>query len=194
MKIKQTILAVILLLGFVVVLAPNYASAASCGGVTTNIIGCDQDVCVNGKNPIEGFNPGKLIKNSKDAIVSDFTASEKSEAETKNPVLAANIAYTDKYKHDYGRCDLNGTKPSTEQTNSGIWGLLLLVINILTAGVGVAAVGGIVYGSILYTTAAGSAEQTKKAITIIKDVVLGLLAYMLMYSILNFIVPGGFLT
>jgi len=168
MKIKQTILVTILLLGFGVVLVPNYVSAASCGGVTTNIIGCDQKVCVDGtKNPFEGYDPGT-----------------NKEAKT---------AYHEQFSHDYGKCK-NGTSPSTEQKDSGIWGLLLLVINILTAGVGVAAVGGIVYGSILYTTAAGSAEQTKKAITIIKDVVLGLLAYMLMYAILNFIVPGGFLT
>ena len=129
MKIKQTILAIVLLLGLGFLFAPVLtANAASCG-TETNIIDC----------------PG--VNND-----------------------------------------------GTDISKYGAWAILLQVINILTAGVGVAAVGGIVYGSILYTTAAGSAEQTKKAITIIKDVVLGLLAYMLMFAILNFIIPGGFLT
>lgn len=75
--------------------------------------------------------------------------------------------------------------------NSGIWGILLLAINILTAGVGIAAVGGIVYGAILYTSAGGSQEQTKKAMGIITNVVIGVLAYALMYAALNFLVPGG---
>lgn len=75
--------------------------------------------------------------------------------------------------------------------NTGIWGILLLAINILTAGIGIAAVGGIVYGSILYASAGGSPEGVKKAKSIILNVVIGLVAYALMYSFLNFIIPGG---
>lgn len=78
--------------------------------------------------------------------------------------------------------------------NNGIWGVLLIVLNILTASVGIAAVGGIVYGSILYTTAADSTEQTKKAIEVIRNVVIGLVAYGLMYMGLNFLIPGGIFT
>lgn len=78
---------------------------------------------------------------------------------------------------------------TTEDT--GLWGVLLLAINILTAGVGVAAIGGIVYGSILYTSAGGSPEQVKKAIGIITNVVIGVVAYALMFSLLNFLIPGG---
>jgi hypothetical protein len=75
--------------------------------------------------------------------------------------------------------------------DTGVWGILLLSINILTAGIGIAAIGGIVYGSILYTSAGGSAEQTKKAMGIITNVVIGIIAYALMYAFLNFIIPGG---
>lgn len=78
--------------------------------------------------------------------------------------------------------------------NNGIWGVLLIALNILTASVGIAAVGGIVYGSILYTTAADSTEQTKKAIEVIRNVVIGLVAYGLMYMGLNFLIPGGIFT
>ena len=88
-------------------------------------------------------------------------------------------------------CDQKGGK--TLET-TGVWGLLLLVINILTAGVGVLAVAGIVYGSILYTSAGDSSEKVSKAREVIRNVVIGILAYALMYAVLNFIIPGGLFT
>lgn len=75
--------------------------------------------------------------------------------------------------------------------DNGVWGLLMLVLKILTAGVGIVAVGGIVYGAILYTTAEDKADQVKKATDIITNVVIGLIAFALMWALLNFIVPGG---
>lgn len=77
--------------------------------------------------------------------------------------------------------------------NSGVWGLLILAINILTAGVGVAAIGGIVYGAILYTTAGGDQGKVKKAVTALTNVAIGIVAYGLMWSLLNFLIPGGVL-
>ena len=75
--------------------------------------------------------------------------------------------------------------------NTGLWGVLIVAINILTGLVAVAALGGIVWGSILYTSAGGNAEQTKKAMGIITNVVIGIIAYGLMFVGLNFLVPGG---
>lgn len=75
--------------------------------------------------------------------------------------------------------------------NNGIWVILVLVINIMSAGIGVAAVGGIIYGSILYSTGGGNAETTKKARTIIFNVLIGLLMYAVMYAFLNYMIPGG---
>lgn len=88
------------------------------------------------------------------------------------------------------KCDPNTTTKGGT-TGNGIWALLIIAINILSAGVGIAAVGGIVYGSILYTTAGGSSEQTKKAIDFIRNVVIGVIAYAVMFALLNFIIPGG---
>lgn len=82
-----------------------------------------------------------------------------------------------------------GENAAVDQT--GVWGLLLLAINILTALIGLAAVAGLIYGAILYTTAAGSPEQVKKAIGIITNVVIGVVAYALMFAGLNFLIPGG---
>jgi hypothetical protein len=87
------------------------------------------------------------------------------------------------------KCDGYDNKGGVEK--NGIWALLLLVINVMTAGVGVLAIAGIVYGSILYTTAEDKADQVKKATDIITNVVIGLVAFALMWAGLNFIIPGG---
>jgi len=83
--------------------------------------------------------------------------------------------------------DSDGTKVE----ESGVWFLLVLVINILTAGVGVAALAGIVYGAVLYTSAGGNPEQVKKAMGIITNVVIGVIAFAGMYTLVNFLIPGG---
>jgi len=112
------------------------------------------------------------------------------------PASAANNCGTETAILDCGSVpgkDTNGDGviDSKDIENNGIWKLLVVAINILTGGIGVLAVAGIVYGSILYTSAGGSAEQTKKAIEVIRNVVIGLIAYALMYAGLNFIIPGG---
>jgi hypothetical protein len=86
-------------------------------------------------------------------------------------------------------CDQKGGAKTAEDT--GIWGLLLLILNIMTAGVGILAVGGIVYGAILYTTSSQNADQTKQAKDIIRNVVIGIVTYAGMYLLLNFLIPGG---
>jgi len=129
MKIKQTILGIVLLAAMSLVPAITPLVHADCAGVETSIISCD-----------------------------------------------------------------GGKEETTVLAETGLWRLLLLVINIMTAGIGIVAVGGVVYGSILYSTSGGSADQTKKAIGIIFNVIIGIVAYALMYALLNFIIPGGLFT
>ncbi len=78
--------------------------------------------------------------------------------------------------------------------SSGIWRMLILLINVLTAGVGILAVGAIVYAGFLYTTAQGDTGKTKQALEMIRNTVIGLLAYILMYAGANFLIPGGIFT
>lgn len=87
-------------------------------------------------------------------------------------------------------CNEDGDDPNAPE-NSAIFGLLKIVLQIMTAGVGVAAVGGIGYGAILYASAENKPDQTKKAIGIITNVVIGIAAYAMMYVLLNFLIPGG---
>lgn len=75
--------------------------------------------------------------------------------------------------------------------NTGVWSILLTTLNILTAGVGVVALGGLVYGAILWTSAGGNPEQIKKARVVFTNVVIGVIAFAGMYVFLNFLVPGG---
>jgi hypothetical protein len=92
-----------------------------------------------------------------------------------------------------GICD-SATKPATKDVkDNAIFDLLKLVLKFMTAGVGIAAVGGIVYAAVLYTSAGDAMDQVKKSKTIITDVVIGLVAYALMFLLLNWLIPGGVL-
>lgn len=83
------------------------------------------------------------------------------------------------------------TDQGTGTTDNGAWYLLILALQIMTAGVGILAVGGIAYGAALYASSSDKPEQAKQGMTFIKNVVIGLAAYGLMYVILNFLIPGG---
>lgn len=80
---------------------------------------------------------------------------------------------------------------SAKNEKNGIDVILNIIKDTLSVLVGIAAVGGVIYGSILYTTAGGSSENTKKGMTIIKDTIIGVIVYILMYVLLNYIIPGG---
>ena len=80
---------------------------------------------------------------------------------------------------------------SEGEGEGALWGLINLAITILTAGVGVLALAGIVYGAVLYTSAGGNPEQVKKAKGIFTNVAIGVIAFAGMYALLNFIIPGG---
>lgn len=85
-------------------------------------------------------------------------------------------------------CDSADNK---SESDSAIMQILKLVLTILTGMVGVAAVGGVIYAGIMYSSASGDAAQVKKAKQIIIDVVIGILAYGLMFIVLNWLIPGG---
>jgi hypothetical protein len=76
-------------------------------------------------------------------------------------------------------------------SNSPIIKLLQTIINWMTAIVSTIVVFAIVYGGFLYATAGDRADQQKTAITVITDAVIALILLVLMYSILNFVIPGG---
>ena len=69
--------------------------------------------------------------------------------------------------------------------------LLKYVLWILTAGVGIVAVGAVVYAGILYASAGDNQQQVQQAKTAIKNTVIGIVAFALMSLVLNWLIPGG---
>ena len=74
---------------------------------------------------------------------------------------------------------------------SGVYDILSIVLNVLTIGVGVLGVLGIVIAGIQYVTAADNEQQMAKAKQRIIEVVIGLVIYAVMYSVLQWLIPGG---
>lgn len=79
-------------------------------------------------------------------------------------------------------CDENG---------SGIYRLLYIVINVLTMGVGVLGVLGIIISGIQYMTASGNEAQMAKSKKRIFEIVLGLVVFGVMWVVLQWLIPGG---
>ena len=71
--------------------------------------------------------------------------------------------------------------------------LAVEVLSFLSIGVGIAVVGGIAAGGVVYSTAEGNPGKAQKGITIIVNAVIGLVLYMLLFFIVNWLVPGGVL-
>lgn len=84
--------------------------------------------------------------------------------------------------------------PSSSNGANSVTSLLLTIINFLAIGVGIAVVGGIAFGGIRYASANGNASQAQQGITFIVNSVIGLVLFILMYAIINFLVPGGLFT
>jgi len=78
-----------------------------------------------------------------------------------------------------------------DNDTNGVWGILLLIISILTAGVGIIAVAGIVFAAILWATAEDKDAQIVKAKSMLLNIVIGIIAFALLWSSLQFLVPGG---
>lgn len=76
--------------------------------------------------------------------------------------------------------------------NAGsISGMLLKIIDFIAIGVGIAVVGGIAWGGLIYAQSGGDAGKVKEAKQIIINAVIGLVLFFLMYAATNFLVPGG---
>ena len=93
--------------------------------------------------------------------------------------------------------DQGGTKciPINERTtdiaDNPIFFYLRNILVFMAGGVGFAVVGGIVYGAYMYITARGNASQAQNGQNIIINAVIGLLLFIFMYAILQFLIPGG---
>lgn len=86
-------------------------------------------------------------------------------------------------KTDFFACGADGS--------DAIVSIVKFFIIIMTVGVGFVAVGGLVYGGVLYAAAQDNEEQVRRSIKIMRNVVIGVVLYVFMAAIINYIVPGG---
>lgn len=110
--------------------------------------------------------------------------------------IDVNTAYAQDSGHNCGDVstsiiDCNNDLGGADNEGSHIFGLIELVLGIMTAGIGIVAVGGIVYGGLLYASAGDKADQVQKAVGIIKNVVIGLIAYAVLFAFVQYLIPGG---
>lgn len=72
--------------------------------------------------------------------------------------------------------------------------VLKVAVRFLIAGVGLAVVGGIIFGGFTYMTARANAGQVEKGEDIIRNAIIGLILYVFMFALLNWLIPGGIFT
>jgi hypothetical protein len=112
-----------------------------------------------------------------------------------------------------GEC-ADGTKPPVRSSNGGASGencgeaetvliscegegvqaigdVLRIIITVLTVSIGVAAVGGLAWASVLYAKAEDNSASVSEARELIRNIVIGILLYGFLVAIINWLVPGG---
>jgi len=94
---------------------------------------------------------------------------------------------------DFGQNELSVTDENTiaNVKANPIYDLLLTFINFLTAGVGLVVTTMVVVGGIQYMTAQGNPQKTQVAILRITNAFIGLVLYIFMFAILQWLIPGG---
>lgn len=78
----------------------------------------------------------------------------------------------------------------TDSNGSGIKRLLSLVVTVLLYGIGAAAVVGVVWAGFLYLTARDNEAQVAKAKTRLIEVAIGLVAWALLFTLLQWLIPN----
>ena len=101
-------------------------------------------------------------------------------AELQCSILPSNICNSAKKEAADGK--VQGT---------GVYELLKFVLKLLIAGIGIVAVGSVIYAGILYASAGDNQQQVQNAKNNIKNVAIGIVAFGLMFIALNWLIPGG---
>lgn len=89
------------------------------------------------------------------------------------------------------RFDLGCKGKSYPNDLNPIVDMAFALIRFLTIGVGLILAISIIFAGIMYTTSGGNPEQTSKAKDRILNAIIGLLFYLLISALANFLIPGG---
>jgi hypothetical protein len=72
--------------------------------------------------------------------------------------------------------------------------MMFAIIRFLSVGVGIVVVGSLVWAGVQYTSSRGDPNATAKAKERIQSTLLALVVYIFAAAILNFVIPGNFIT
>lgn len=84
-----------------------------------------------------------------------------------------------------------GGANTSATTNVGLSCLFITVINFMSVAVGLAVVGGVTVGGIMYSTSGGSPGKTQQGVKIIVNSLIGLVLWLMLWAIVQFLIPGG---
>ena len=96
--------------------------------------------------------------------------------------LMAAIYHTSAFAYDGAIIDAPDGKEGIEK-------VLSITVDIMTAGIAILAVIGIVISGIQYLTAGGNEDKLKKSKRRIFEIVIGLAAYVIIYALLKWLLP-----
>lgn len=97
-------------------------------------------------------------------------------------------------KNDKTRQNCTSILPSDwcgDNDGEAIFKILDIILYIMTFGVGILGTLGLITAGIQYTTAGDSEEKTSKAKRKIYEVVLGIVAWALLFVLIKWLLPGG---
>lgn len=80
-----------------------------------------------------------------------------------------------------------------EDSGNGVFEILNLVLNIMTAGIGIIATIGLIIVGIQWMTARDKEDQIVKAKSRLQNIVIGILVWGLLWLFLSWLIPGGVL-
>lgn len=76
-------------------------------------------------------------------------------------------------------------------TSVGISCLFTTILNFMSITVGIAVVGGVTAGGIMYSASGGNPGRKAQGTKIIGNSIIGLVIYLLLWAIVQFLIPGG---
>ena len=86
---------------------------------------------------------------------------------------------------------IGGGEFKDDGKGGGVYTILLMILNVLLAGIGALAVLGVTIAGIQYLTAGDNEQKVAKAKQRILNVVIGLALYAALWAILQWLIPGG---
>jgi hypothetical protein len=94
-------------------------------------------------------------------------------------------------KNDCNGPAIQAGLPEDDPNHCGILDFIQILINVLSALVGLVVVGSIIYAGIQYSTAGSDPQKTAEAKNRIRNAIIAFIFFIFTYALLNYLIPGG---